>query len=180
MKVTVSSRDVFHSIHTASGFKYGELAQFLIGSRRHISQIPRQLVSELRPISLDTDYQKGNTALYEGDEVSKEMARKEPNSGSTRRTASERREIVLRVLRGESIDEVARELNIPVHAIAQWKDDFIEAGTEGLKSQPVSLAEKRLKAAQAKIGQLSMQVEILQEYLKKKGLWQPRPMFGIF
>ncbi|NSW84244.1 MAG: hypothetical protein HPY90_13410 [Syntrophothermus sp.] len=58
------------------------------------------------------------------------------------------------------------------------RDDFIQAGTEGLKSRPVSLAEKRLKAAQAKIGELNMQVEILQEYLKKKGLWPPRRCSG--
>ncbi len=75
---------------------------------------------------------------------------------------------------------MARELNLPVHVLAQWRDDFIEAGTEGLKSRPVSLAEKRLKAAQAKIGELSMQVEILQEYLKKKGLWPPPPTLGSF
>lgn len=80
------------------------------------------------------------------------MATREPNPASRRRTANEKRDVVLRVLRGESIDEVARELNIPAHVIAQWRDDFVEAGTEGLKSKPVSLAEKRLKAAQAKIG----------------------------
>jgi len=107
------------------------------------------------------------------------MGNKESRSNG-RHTAKEKKEIVLRLLRGEPIDEMARELNLPVHVLAQWRDDFIEAGTEGLKSRPVGLAEKRLKAAQAKIGELSMQVEILQEYLKKKGLWPPPPTLGSF
>ena len=52
--------------------------------------------------------------MYKENEVSEEMTTKEPNSPSTRRSANEKRDIVLRVLRGESIDEVARELNCTV------------------------------------------------------------------
>ena len=48
--------------------------------------------------------------------------------------------------------------------------EFIEAGTRGLKSRPVSLPKERLKAAQGKIRDLSMQGEILQEHLKKGAL----------
>lgn len=97
--------------------------------------------------------------MYEEIEVSGKTGSKESKSNGIH-TANEKKEVVLRLLRGEPIDEVARELKLLAHILAQWRDDFVEAGTEGLKSRPLSLTEKRLKAAQAKIGKFSMQVDV--------------------
>ena len=44
-----------------------------------------------------------------------------------------------------------------------------EAGREGLKSQPRPEDDRRLVAAQRKVGELQLEVDILRELLEKKG-----------
>lgn len=41
--------------------------------------------------------------------------------------------LVLRLLRGETLDAVSEDSQVPTHEIEQWKHLFIEAGTRGLK-----------------------------------------------
>jgi len=43
---------------------------------------------------------------------------------------------VLRFVRGESLGLLARELGQPAGRIAGWREEFLEAGREGLKSRP--------------------------------------------
>jgi transposase-like protein len=40
---------------------------------------------------------------------------------------------VLRLLRGESVDAVSRELQVPAHELEAWRRTFMESGAEGLK-----------------------------------------------
>jgi hypothetical protein len=40
---------------------------------------------------------------------------------------------VLRLLRGESLEELSRELQVEAHRLAAWRDDFLAAGKQGLK-----------------------------------------------
>jgi len=79
-------------------------------------------------------------------------------------------EVVMRVLRGEGIDAVSRECRVSASELAAWRDEFIHAGTCGLKSRKTDPAEERLRDAQAKIGDLTLRLEIAEAYLKKKGV----------
>jgi transposase-like protein len=72
-------------------------------------------------------------------------------------------EIVLRLLRGESIEELAREFKIPVHQISCWRDEFMKAGSHGLKKNP---DESRMKEAQRVIGRLAMENELLKKKIE--------------
>lgn len=93
----------------------------------------------------------------------------------TRQSARKKADAVLRVLRGESIDAVSRALKVPAHQIASWRDEFIAAGTQALKVRSTRDPDRHeLKSAQAKVGELTMKIEVLQEYFEKKGL-QPPP-----
>ena len=71
----------------------------------------------------------------------------------------------MRLLRGESLDAVSRETGLPAAELSRWRDAFIETGKEGLKSRsqdPVAEAsERERKELLAKIGELSMDNEIL-------------------
>ena len=89
-------------------------------------------------------------------------------------SARAKAEAVLRILRGESIETVSREYRISAATLSQWRDDFIYAGRQALKSRPTDPTEARLKEAQAKIGDLTMRLEIAETYLRKKGvrLWK--------
>jgi transposase-like protein len=37
-------------------------------------------------------------------------------------------EIVLRVLKGESLDELSRELAVPASRLSEWRDEFLRGG----------------------------------------------------
>ena len=45
-------------------------------------------------------------------------------------SAQRKTEIVLRVIRGEAIDEVAREIQVPVHEVEEWRRVW-RAGSRG-------------------------------------------------
>jgi|SRR5687768_3426459 transposase len=69
--------------------------------------------------------------------------------------------VVLRLLRGESLDALARESGQPAGRIASWREEFLAAGREGLKSRPLPVEDRRLADAQRKVGELSMEIDIL-------------------
>jgi transposase-like protein len=42
-------------------------------------------------------------------------------------------EAVLRLLRGEPLELLSRELGVEAHRLAAWRDDFLEGGKDALK-----------------------------------------------
>src|SRR5947209_18781554 len=44
-------------------------------------------------------------------------------------------ELVLRLLRGDALDAVSRESQVPAHELESWKRIFLEQGTRGLKTR---------------------------------------------
>jgi len=54
--------------------------------------------------------------------------------GEVRRwSASRKQEVVLRLLRGESLEEVSREVRVPVSRLEEWRSRFLEGGREARK-----------------------------------------------
>ena len=85
-----------------------------------------------------------------------------PEGGREMRWSARRKEeVVLRLLRGESLDELARETGQAAGSISSWREEFLAAGHEGLKSRPRPEEDRRLVEAQRKIGELSMDLDIL-------------------
>ena len=107
----------------------------------------------------------------EGREEGRSSARSdEPEARSEVRWSARRKEaLVLRLLRGESLDLLARETGQPAGRISAWREEFLAAGREGLKSRPVAVEDVALRDAQRKVGELSMQVDILQALVERKG-----------
>jgi transposase len=66
-------------------------------------------------------------------------------------SAPRKTEVVLRVIRGEAIDEVAREIQVPVHELEEWRRVFLESGQQGLKRRGLDPEERELRRLQAKI-----------------------------
>ncbi len=78
-------------------------------------------------------------------------------------TARRKAEVVTEIIKGKTTAaEVARTHDLTVGEIEQWKADFIEMGTEALRSHPRD-AEAKHRAEKkdllAKIGDLTMQME---------------------
>ena len=90
----------------------------------------------------------------------------------TRWSARRKEGVVMRLLRGESLDLLAREAGQPAGQIARWREEFLAAGREGLKTRPLPLEEFALREAQRKVGELSMEVDVLKALLERKGLPQ--------
>lgn len=88
-------------------------------------------------------------------------------------SAKRKADSVIRMLRGENLEELSRELRVEAHRLAAWRDEFLLSGTEGLKAQPVPPEERRLREAERKIGELTIENEILRAAARKRGLQIP-------
>jgi transposase-like protein len=77
-------------------------------------------------------------------------------------SAARKREIVLRLLRGESLDAVSREIGVEPYRLERWRDKALAAMDAGLKERadddPLQVG---LDAAHKRVGELSMEVELL-------------------
>ena len=78
-------------------------------------------------------------------------------------------ELVLRLLRGEALDAVSRESQVPAHELESWKRIFLEQGTRGLKTRS-DPEERELTLARAKSGDLMKRLELAEHLIKKRGL----------
>src|SRR5438445_1818710 len=77
-------------------------------------------------------------------------------------------ELVLRLLRGDALDAVSRESQVPAHELESWKRIFLEQGTRGLKTRS-DPEERELTLARAKIGELMMRLELAEHLIEKRG-----------
>jgi transposase len=84
-------------------------------------------------------------------------------------SASRKSELVMRLLRGEALDAVSRDSQVPGHELEGWKRVFLEHGARGLKSR-VEPEERELTLARAKIGELMMRLELAEYLIEKRGL----------
>jgi transposase-like protein len=66
-------------------------------------------------------------------------------------SAQRKTEIVLRVIRGEAIDEVAREIQVPVHEVEEWRRVFLESGQQGLKRRGLDPAPRNAGRRQPRV-----------------------------
>ncbi len=84
-------------------------------------------------------------------------------------SAKAKSEVVLRLFRGEAVDAVSREIQVPVHEIETWRRDFLEAGLAGLRKRSGDPEVRALKQTQAKVGELAMKLELAELLLEKRG-----------
>lgn len=90
-------------------------------------------------------------------------------------TSQRKTEIVLRVLRGEDLDALARELEIKAQTIAGWRDDFLASGQAGLKSRQGDALQDENARLKRKVGELTMDLELVQHLVRLKGLKSDPP-----
>jgi transposase-like protein len=83
-------------------------------------------------------------------------------TGERGRFSSRRKlEAVLRVLRGESLDAVSREIGVTASSFASWRDDFLVGGQANLKSRPADARDDELARLRGKVDELTMDNELL-------------------
>ena len=105
----------------------------------------------------------GRTAVSERDKTEPE----------TRWSARKKADVVMRLLRGESLEEVSRDVKVEAHRLAAWRDDFIASGLEGLKANPRQPEDRRVRELERKVGELTLDNDILRAAARKRGLQIP-------
>jgi hypothetical protein len=88
-------------------------------------------------------------------------------------SAGRKKEVVLRLLRGEPVDALSRELSVPIYKLEQWRDRALVGIDAGLKERENDPVSRQLDEANRRIGELTMEVEILRKERQAK-----RPLVG--
>src|SRR5215218_719420 len=88
-------------------------------------------------------------------------ARLGPLAPGQRWSVARKREVVLRLQRGASTEHLSRELGLPIYKLEQWRQKADAALEGALKEREVDTAAGELAAALQRIGELSMEVELL-------------------
>ena len=103
-------------------------------------------------------------------EVPSQGARRATGEGSTngwqkpqRFSAQKKTEVVLRLLRGEALDLLSRELGVPAARITTWREAFLDAGQEAMKQQPLDSRDREIVRLREKLGESTMEIELLRE-----------------
>ena len=84
-----------------------------------------------------------------------------PLATGQRWSLARKREVALRLLRGEPIDALSRELGVEVYRLERWKDKALAGLDACLKEREGDPLQNQLDAALRRIGELSMENELL-------------------
>jgi transposase-like protein len=106
-------------------------------------------------IAIEVPSQGAHRATEEGSK----NGRKKPERFSARQKA----EVVLRLLRGEALDILSRELGLPAARLATWREAFLAAGQEAMQTHPLDHHDRELGRLREKLGESTMEIELLRE-----------------
>ncbi len=85
-----------------------------------------------------------------------------PAPSRRRRMSAQRKQsAVLRLLRGEDLELVSRELGVTAAELSAWREAFLTAGEAALKTRPADGREVEIGRLKAKVGELTMANELL-------------------
>ncbi len=100
----------------------------------------------------------------------------EQDETQKRWTAKRRSALVLEILRGDiSVAEAARKHGLTVAELEEWRDRFLAGAENALRSRPLdeeAQKERELKRLKQKVGELVMDLDILQEAVKGHPSWR--------
>ena len=82
-------------------------------------------------------------------------------------------EVVMRLFRGESLDDVSREAGVEISRLERWKDKAMRGLEEGLREREGDPIQVALDEANRRIGELSMENELLREKARRSGAFWP-------
>ena len=98
-----------------------------------------------------------------------------PTPEPRRRMSARRKQAaVLRLLRGEDLELVSRELGVTAAALSAWREAFLAAGEASLKSRPADARDAEIGRLKEKVGELTMAKELLAAKIER--LEVPRPL----
>src|SRR4051812_15759725 len=84
-------------------------------------------------------------------------------------SVSRKCEVVFRLLRGEAAEDLSRELGVPLYKLERWRRKAEAALDGALKERETDAVSGELATAMQRIGELSMEVELLRSRIERPG-----------
>ncbi len=174
----------------------GQLEPMLKTAQANTGEKPKRALAKADPVFLDTKL--GKVILFKETRSMKQVRRKRserkkgvgetegarraagvsPTGGAVvgalgpgqRWSVVRKREVALRLLRGESLEALSRELSVEMHRLQRWRDQAMAGIDESLRERNGDPLKVELDAAVKRVGELSMENELLR---KKIGAARP-------
>jgi len=87
--------------------------------------------------------------------------------GRGRFSAQRKMQAVLRLLRGEDLEAVSRELKVTAATLSQWREAFLVGGQTLLKTRSSDERDDEIQRLKAKVGELTMANELLDQKIER-------------
>ena len=69
--------------------------------------------------------------------------------------------VVQRLLRGEYLEKVSRETNVPAHRLSEWRDPALLGAEGALKERERDARDEEIERLKANVGEINMANELL-------------------
>src|SRR5260370_5440356 len=80
---------------------------------------------------------------------------------------------VLRLLRGEDLETLPRELGMTAATLSGWRDQFLEGGAANLKAREADVDNEETQRLKSLVADLSMSNELLREKIHRLEAGRP-------
>ena len=81
----------------------------------------------------------------------------------------------MRLLRGEDLELLSRELGVTAARLSKWREQFLSAGRAVLKKRPQDARDLEIARLQQKLGEVTMDNELLQKKIERLEGGRPLP-----
>ena len=92
-----------------------------------------------------------------------------PLKSNQRWSARRKGEVVLRLLRGESVQALSRELGVEIYRLEEWRSRALSGIESSLRECGDDPLQRELDAALKRIGEITMENELLRVRIDKQG-----------
>lgn len=101
------------------------------------------------------------------------VAPEERRDGRGRWSAKRKYAAVLRLLRGEDLETLSRELGVTAATLSGWRDQFLEGGAANLKAREEDADNEETLRLKSLVADLSMGNELLREKIHRMEAGRP-------
>ena len=90
-----------------------------------------------------------------------------------RMSARRKQDAVLRLLRGEDLELLSRQLGATAADLSGWRGAFLAAGEVSLKTRPTDARDAEIGRLKEKVGDLTMANELLEAKIERLEISRP-------
>ena len=92
-----------------------------------------------------------------------------------RMSAGRKQDAALRLLRGEDLELLSRQLGVTAAELSGWREAFLAGGEASLKSRPADARDDEIGRLKEKVGDLTMANELLEAKIERLETARPLP-----